>query len=131
MPATGRQLARKDGVRRFRTSMLFQPSTNLKLGSRYLRTILDQWGGKWEETLASYNAGKAHVDDWVNWSSFQEPAEFVETIPFTETREYVQAVLRNAAIYKRLYGTVAASAEAPAKAAAGHTGKRNRARTIS
>jgi len=130
MPATGRQLARKDGVRRFRTSMLFQPSTNLKLGSRYLRTILDQWGGKWEETLASYNAGKAHVDDWVNWSSFQEPAEFVETIPFTETREYVQAVLRNAAIYRRLYGT-AAPAEAPAKAAAGHTGKRNRTRASS
>ncbi len=109
MPATGRQLARKNGVRRFRTSMLFQPSTNLKLGSRYLRNILDEWGGKWEETLASYNAGKTHVEDWVNWSSFQEPAEFVETIPFTETREYVQAVLRNAAIYRRLYGTEAAA----------------------
>jgi soluble lytic murein transglycosylase len=134
MPATGRQLARKDGVRRFRTSMLFQPSTNLKLGSRYLRTILDEWGGKWEETLASYNAGKAHVDDWVNWNSFQEPAEFVETIPFTETREYVQAVLRNAAIYRRLYGTSAAasaSSTKPAKSAAGHTGKRNRARATS
>jgi len=132
MPATGRQLARKDGVRRFRTSMLFQPSTNLKLGSRYLRTILDQWGGKWEETLASYNAGKAHVDDWVNWSSFQEPAEFVETIPFTETREYVQAVLRNAAIYRRLYGTsvAAASSDTPAKAAH-HSGKHSRSRAIS
>ena len=131
MPATGRQLARKDGVRRFRTSMLFQPSTNLKLGSRYLRSILDQWGGKWEETLASYNAGKTHVDDWVNWSSFQEPAEFVETIPFTETREYVQAVLRNAAIYRRLYGTSASAAsDSPAKSVR-HTGKRSRSRASS
>jgi len=132
MPATGRQLARKDGVRRFRTSMLFQPSTNLKLGSRYLRSILDQWGGKWEETLASYNAGKTHVDDWVNWASFQEPAEFVETIPFTETREYVQAVLRNAAIYKRLYGTPSvAAAEAPAKSTVKGSGKHSRSRASS
>ena len=133
MPATGKQLARKDGVRRFRTSMLFQPSTNLKLGSHYLRSILDQWGGKWEETLASYNAGKTHVDDWVNWGSFQEPAEFVETIPFTETREYVQAVLRNAAIYRRLYGASAAastSSDSPAKSAR-HSGKHSRSRASS
>jgi len=109
MPATARQLAKRSGVRRFRTSMLLQPSTNLRLGSRYLRTMLDECGGKWEETLASYNAGKTHVDQWVTWNSFQEPAEFVETIPFTETREYVQAVLRNAAIYRRLYGTARAA----------------------
>jgi soluble lytic murein transglycosylase len=109
MPATGRQLARRNGVRRFRTSMLFQPATNLQLGSRYLRSMLDQCGGKWEETLASYNAGKTRVDEWITWSSFQEPAEFVETIPFTETREYVQAVLRNAAIYRRLYAAAASA----------------------
>ncbi|HXI44290.1 MAG TPA: lytic transglycosylase domain-containing protein, partial [Bryobacteraceae bacterium] len=110
MPATGRQLARRNGLRRFRTSMLFQPATNLQLGERYLRSMLDQWGGKWEETLASYNAGKTRVDEWLGWNySFQEPAEFVETIPFTETREYVQAVLRNAAIYRRLYGTAMAA----------------------
>lgn len=129
MPATGRQLARKNGVRRFRTSMLFQPSTNLKLGSRYLRSILDEWGGKWEETLASYNAGKTHVDDWVNWGSFQEPAEFVETIPFTETREYVQAVLRNAAIYRRLYGTRAAAA--PESKPVRHSRNRSKSRAVS
>ncbi len=132
LPATGRQMAKKNGVRRFRTSMLFQPATNLQLGSRYLRSMLDEWGGKWEQTLASYNAGKTRVDDWVNWGSFQEPAEFVETIPFTETREYVQAVLRNAAIYRRLYGTPPpASEDAPAKSSAGHTGKRSRSRVVS
>jgi soluble lytic murein transglycosylase len=132
LPATGRQMAKKNGVRRFRTSMLFQPATNLQLGSRYLRSMLDEWGGKWEETLASYNAGKTRVDDWVNWGSFQEPAEFVESIPFTETREYVQAVLRNAAIYRRLYGTSPpASEDAPAKSPARRTGKRSRTRVVS
>jgi soluble lytic murein transglycosylase len=104
VPATGRQLARKAGVKRFSNSMLFQPSMNLRLGTTYLRSLLDQWGGKWEETLASYNAGKTHVLEWAKWGDFQEPAEFVETIPFTETREYVQSVLRNAAAYRRIYG---------------------------
>jgi Soluble lytic murein transglycosylase and related regulatory proteins (some contain LysM/invasin domains) len=105
VPATGRQLARKAGVKRFSTNMLFQPSMNLRLGTTYLRSLLDQWGGKWEETLASYNAGKTHVMEWIKWADFREPAEFVETIPFTETREYVQSVLRNAAAYKRIYGS--------------------------
>ena len=102
-PATGRQIARRAGVRRFSTRSLFHPATNLKLGTYYLRLLLDQWGGKWEETLASYNAGKTRVDDWLSWGSYREPAEFVESIPFTETREYVQAVLRNAAVYRELY----------------------------
>jgi len=134
MPATGRQLARRNGVRRFRTSMLLQPSTNLQLGARYLRTMLDECGGKWEETLAAYNAGKTHVDQWRTWNAFQEPAEFVETIPFTETRDYVQAVLRNAAIYRRLYGTaISALPSTDGVTAKTHTnrGKRSRSHSIS
>lgn len=103
VPATGRQLARRSGLRRFTPAMLFEPGTNLRLGASYLRAILDQWGGKWEQTLASYNAGKSRVDEWLTWASFSEPAEFLETIPFTETREYVESVLRNAALYSRIY----------------------------
>jgi peptidoglycan lytic transglycosylase len=105
MPSTGRQLARKAGMKKFSSNMLFQPATNLRLGTIYLRSLLDQWGGKWEETLASFNAGKSRVVEWQNWANYQEPAEFVETIPFTETRDYVQAVMRNAAMYRRLYET--------------------------
>jgi soluble lytic murein transglycosylase len=129
MPATGRQLARRSGVRRFRTSMLLRPSTSLQLGSRYLRNMLDECGGKWEETLASYNAGKTHVDQWRTWDSFQEPAEFVETIPFTETREYVQAVLRNAAIYRRLYATTSAALPSTDGATTERTAAKSRSRS--
>ncbi len=103
MPSTGRALARKAGIRRFSTRMLLQPSTNLKLGTLYLRSMLDKWDGKWEHTLASYNAGPNRVAEWITWNHCEEPAEFVESIPFTETREYVQAVLRNAALYRRIY----------------------------
>ena len=44
-------------------------------------------------------------DDWVGQGKYRDPQEFVESIPFTETREYVQAILRNASLYKQLYGT--------------------------
>ncbi len=103
VPATGRALARQQGMRTFNTNLLFNPSVNLKLGAVYIRTLLDQWNGKWEETLASYNAGKSRVVLWKTWHDYREPAEFVESIPFTETREYVQAVMRNASIYREIY----------------------------
>ena len=70
--------------------------------------LLDQLQGQWEATLASYNAGKSYVTRWLTWSHFREPAEFVESIPIAETRNYVQSVLRNADVYRRLYGTPAA-----------------------
>lgn len=114
LPSTGRLIARKVGIRRFSTRMLFQPSTNLKLGTYYLRSMLDKWDGKWEHTLAAYNAGPNRVADWITWNRFEEPAEFVETIPFTETREYVQAVLRNAALYRRIYEDGPPKVAAPA-----------------
>lgn len=104
MPATGRQLSRQLGIRRFRTAMLFTPDTNLKLGTYYLKQLSDELQGKWEAALASYNAGKTHVTAWLAAGNYHEPAEFVESIPFNETRAYVQSVLRNAEVYRKLYG---------------------------
>ena len=102
-PVTGRQFARSAGISSFSAGMLYQPAVNLKIGCSILRSMLDQNGGHLEQTLASYNAGPARVSEWLTWNSYREPAEFVESIPFTETRDYVQAVLRNADIYRRLY----------------------------
>jgi soluble lytic murein transglycosylase len=102
-PATGRLFARQNGVARLTTSILCQPAANLKIGSSILRSMLDKQGGSVEQTLASYNAGPQRVVEWLTWNTYREPAEFVESIPFTETRDYVQAVLRNAEMYRRLY----------------------------
>ena len=102
-PGTGREFARKAGVQRFTNRMLFQPATNLKLGAAIFRNMLDNNHEQVEETLASYNAGPARLVVWLAWNQYREPAEFVESIPFTETRDYVQAVLRNADVYRRLY----------------------------
>jgi soluble lytic murein transglycosylase len=118
LPGTGRQLARRVGLRRFSAATLYQPEPNLRIGTYYLRSLLDRWGGKWEETLASYNAGPSRAADWVTWAEFREPAEFVETVPFTETREYIQAVTRNASLYRQIYRDGIPGEPAPAKMAA-------------
>jgi soluble lytic murein transglycosylase len=103
LPVTGRQYARQAGVPRFTNRLLFQPVANLKIGATIFRGMLDNNEGKVEQTLASYNAGPARPTAWLTWNQYREPAEFVESIPFTETRDYVQAVLRNADVYRRLY----------------------------
>ena len=54
-------------------------------------------------SLFSYNAGPGRVDAWLARGEYRDPAEFIESIPFTETRNYVKAVLRNVAVYRRLY----------------------------
>jgi len=105
MPTTGKQLSRKLGIRGYRTNMLFSPDTNLKIGTYYLKVLSDELEGKLEAALASYNAGKSRVVTWLGSGSYHEPAEFVESIPFKETRNYVESVLRNAEVYRRLYGT--------------------------
>jgi soluble lytic murein transglycosylase len=102
-PATGKQFARKAGVSGFTTRTLLQPAANLKIGSSIFRSMLDNQGGNLERTLAAYNAGPARAAEWLTWNDYREPAEFIEAIPFTETRDYVQAVLRNADVYRRLY----------------------------
>ena len=103
-PATGRELSRKLKIPAYTTAKLFQPSLNLQFGTYYLRLVTDQLGGHTEAALAAYNAGMTRAKSWMTWGDFQEPAEFVETVPFTQTRGYIQAVLRNADAYRRIYG---------------------------
>lgn len=113
LPSQGRILARQVGLKGYRTGMLFQPAVSLRLGTFFLRSLLDRFDGRLEVALAAYNAGPNRAERWLGWGRFEEPAEFIETIPLTETRNYVTAVLRNAEIYRWLY----ASAERPATAA--------------
>ena len=103
LPVTGREMARKLGSKGVATAALLDPATNIRLGTQYLKSELDHWMGDWTQTLAAYNAGPSRVRQWTNGLNFREPAEFVESIPFNETREYVQAVLRNADMYRELY----------------------------
>ena len=111
MPSTGRRLGRNLGMRPVTVTNLYVPETSLKLGTLHLRRVLDQYEGRLEPALAGYNAGENRADKWLGWNSIQDPAEFVESIPFSETRGYIQIVLRNADVYRRLYGSPAGAAD--------------------
>jgi soluble lytic murein transglycosylase len=104
MPSTGRELSRRLKLSSYSTAKLFQPSVNLQLGTYYLESLTRQTGGRLEAALAAYNAGLSRARTWLQWGDFQEPAEFIETVPFAQTRNYVQAVLRNADVYRQIYG---------------------------
>jgi soluble lytic murein transglycosylase len=102
LPSVGRQMAKAAGIRHFNENELLNPETNIRLGTMYLRQTLDEFGGKPEYAFAAYNAGDYRVTDWQSAASFKGIDEFVESIPFTETRDYVQAIIRNEMIYREL-----------------------------
>jgi soluble lytic murein transglycosylase len=103
LPSTGRKLAREAHVRAFSPSMLTVPQVNLQLGTRYFRKMLDRYDGVVEYALAAYNAGPHRVDAWLANAQYGDVYEFVESIPFTETREYVKSIRRNVSVYQELY----------------------------
>ncbi len=103
LPKTGKLVAREVKLKRYSASQLYTPAVNLQLGTRYFRGMVDKFGS-FEYALAAYNAGSDRVEEWLGQGKYRDPQEFVESIPFTETREYVQAILRNASVYKQLYG---------------------------
>ena len=104
LPKVGKGVAKEEKLRHFNATQLFMPSMNLRLGTRYLRIMVDKFGS-FEYALAAYNAGTDRVEDWLGAGQYRDPEEFVESIPFTETREYVENILRNASLYRQLYGT--------------------------
>lgn len=103
LPKTGKLVAKEEKLRHFNATQLFTPAVNLQLGTRYFRGMVDKFGA-FEYALAAYNAGSDRVQDWLSQGKYRDAQEFVESIPFTETREYVQAILRNANVYRQLYG---------------------------
>ena len=102
LPSTGKTLAREEGISHFETFQLLDPEMNIRLGTRYLRQMLDKFGGVQEYALAAYNAGDGRVVDWQSAGPYNGIDEFVESIPFTQTREYVEAISRNEETYRAI-----------------------------
>jgi len=103
MPPTGRELARALGVK-YHIDMLHDPDRGLELGTRYLRRMIDNYGGRVDRALAAYNAGPGRVSSWMRARPGLAPEEFIESIPFQETRGYVMTILANREHYRRIYG---------------------------
>ena len=102
LPKTGRILAKQIKVR-YAKDKLFQPEFNIELGMVYIANLLRLTGSP-EYAAAAYNAGEDRIALWKSERNYEEIPEVVESIPFTETREYVQIVLRNTYLYHMIYG---------------------------
>lgn len=105
MPGTARIVARQINVPYRKSKLTSDPAYNAMLGSAHLGDLVNQFQGSYIMTIAAYNAGARRVDEWVDKygdprSSAVDPIDWVENIPFTETRNYVQRVLENVQVYR-------------------------------
>ena len=116
LPPTGRVVSRKlaraagkkaAARKRPPAPNLNDPATALALGTHYFRLMLDRFGGRVEMALAAYNAGPTRVNSWVAARPNMSAEEFVESIPFVETRAYVMNILEHQEQYRRLYALAA------------------------
>jgi soluble lytic murein transglycosylase len=112
LPKTGKLLAKQMKVR-YTKDKLFEPDFNLAVGMVYIANLVRQTGAP-EYAAAAYNAGEDRIAAWKSERNYEEIAELVESIPFTETREYVQVVLRNTAVYRMIYGQSSAATQVAA-----------------
>jgi soluble lytic murein transglycosylase len=117
LPSTGKTMAREEGVSHFDSYQLLDPAMNIRLGTRYLRQMMDKFGGVQEYALAAYNAGDSRVVDWQAAGPYHGMDEFVESIPFTQTREYVESILRNEETYRAIDAYAASQPKATKGAA--------------
>jgi soluble lytic murein transglycosylase len=103
IPPTAARVAKQLGLPAPSQAKLFEPELNITLGTQYLKDLMQRYSNNWFKAIAAYNAGEAAVDRWEREIVADDIEEFVERIPYIETRGYVKLVLRNHRIYKRLY----------------------------
>jgi soluble lytic murein transglycosylase len=109
MPATGASVARQLGES-YSVDRLFEPQFNMRLGSRYLGDMISQFGGSYIMAAAAYNAGPGRPGQWAALcgdprGAATDPLDYIECIPFVETRNYVMRTLETTQVYRaRLNG---------------------------
>ncbi len=104
LPSTAHFLAKLSGGVSFTTSDLGTPSVNIAYGSYYLRYLLNHYEGNELLATAAYNAGLANVDEWVAKAVAQGRSLTIKSIPFPQTRVYVQRVMEAQRAYRSTYG---------------------------
>ena len=91
--------------RRYRASVdrrLYNPAYNVRFGCAYLRELLKRYHGDAAEAVAAYNAGPSRVDQWLSQRTFRDQQEFIESVPFPETRVYLKGVFADGGVYRQL-----------------------------
>jgi soluble lytic murein transglycosylase len=113
MPFTGVRIARTMGDSRFAVSELHKPEINIGYAAYYIKKLKNYYRGNEVLAVAAYNGGPSSVDRWLGVYGNLELDEFVESIPFRETRRYVKSVIKNYDQYKRIWQKSKALAELP------------------
>jgi soluble lytic murein transglycosylase len=117
MPATAKLVAKSQGIPFSRDRLTSDPGYNAQLGAAHLGDLVDNFGGSYVMTFAAYNAGANRVAQWVQkYGDPRDPkvdtVNWIERIPFTETRNYVQRVMENLQVYRARLGQPALTIEA-------------------
>ena len=102
MPAVGKAVAESKGIGPWDPDLLYEPATNIKLGTAHLSGLVRKYP-EVVKVLAAYNAGESRVEKWSTKTGAGDPEVFTERIPFVETRDYVRTILRNRSYYQALY----------------------------
>jgi soluble lytic murein transglycosylase len=105
MPASAKQAAKMRGMAYRQNDLTANPSYNMQLGMTALAEYLDRWNGSYVLAIASYNAGPTNVRNWIETygdprDPSVDPIDWIESIPFPETRNYVQRVIENLEVYR-------------------------------
>ena len=112
LPSTGRQYARKLGLKRYSTASLTNPETNIRIGMAYFADLLRRTGDVMR-ALAAYNAGESRVSQWNAERPGLEMHEYIDDIPFPETKSYLKKILGTTIDYRRLYAKAPAGEKPP------------------
>jgi len=105
MPSTGEGIARQIGMSDFDINMLIDPEVNVKMGTFYLRQQLDNFGQNKFYCLGAYNGGPGRMSGWVSSRGNMDIDEFIESISYEQSREYIKKVMGNYYFYQILYET--------------------------
>ena len=104
MPDTAHWIAEQMNQPTMTDSDIKEPNTSIKLGTWYLGYLLEEFRGNKILALAAYNAGRGHVESWMEEKEWKDDFDDISAIPFPETRNYVKSVLKNQERYEDLYG---------------------------
>jgi soluble lytic murein transglycosylase len=108
MPGTAREQAGKLGMNYMHANLIDSPSYNIQLGNGYFARMMDYYGGAYPLAIAAYNAGPGNVNKWLRRNGDPRTGsvswiDWIEQIPIYETKNYVQRVIENAAVYEHLF----------------------------
>ena len=105
LPSTAKEIAKRKKIKLKEREEIFDPELNTKLGTFYLGRLANKFNSELIYTAGGYNAGPKNMSKWINRWNGNSLDDFVEQIPFKETRKYVKRVYRSYKLYKQIYSS--------------------------